>query len=236
MALLTGGPRTATVQAIEDSDLLAIERQDFDRLIAEDRQLAAAVERLSRQRAISNLSAGGTNPSTWARLASSNLDHLSRSEESRILAETGHGSGLAIVLGNILDTIPGCLVIGAKFSGFQSLSLTLILGMFLGGIPEAAASAAMLRKAGYRPDTIFLLWSTVLLAGVTAAAAGKLLIGTPDSMVAIFSQALAGGAVLALIAHAMIPEALDEGGSLVVLPTVAGFLFALYLALEESML
>ncbi len=41
-------------------------------------------------------------------------------------------------------------------------------------------------------------------------------------------------AVLALIAHAMIPEAINEGGSLVVLPTVAGFLFALYLALIAS--
>jgi zinc transporter ZupT len=51
---------------------------------------------------------------------------------------------------------------------------------------------------------------------------------------AIFSQAVAGGAVLALIVHAMIPEAIDEGGSLVVLPTVAGFLFALFLALNSS--
>jgi len=42
------------------------------------------------------------------------------------------------------------------------------------------------------------------------------------------------GAVLALVAHAMIPVALEEGGSLVVLPTVGGFLFALYLALVES--
>ena len=31
----------------------------------------------------------------------------------------------------------------------------------------------------------------------------------------------------------MIPEAFDEGGSLVVLPTGAGFIFALYLALAE---
>src|ERR1700744_658827 len=52
---------------------------------------------------------------------------------------------------------------------------------------------------------------------------------------AIFAQALAGGAVLALVAHAMIPVALEEGGSLVVLPTVAGFLFALYLTLAESL-
>ncbi len=33
----------------------------------------------------------------------------------------------------------------------------------------------------------------------------------------------------------MIPEAIHEGGSLVVLPTVAGFLFALYLALGAAL-
>jgi hypothetical protein len=32
----------------------------------------------------------------------------------------------------------------------------------------------------------------------------------------------------------MIPEAIDEAGSLIVLPTVAGFLVALYPALAES--
>jgi hypothetical protein len=80
----------------------------------------------------------------------------------------------------------------------------------------------------------------VLVAGVVAAAAGKAFIGSSDALIAIFAQALAGGAVLALVAHAMIPVALipvvlEEGGSLVVLPTVAGFLFALYLALAESL-
>jgi CRP-like cAMP-binding protein len=234
MALLSGGPRTATVRAVTATDLLEIGKEDFERLIATDRRLAEAIQRLSHARAIDNLTSGGPHPSTWARVASSNLDHLTRYEASRMLTEGSHGAGLAIVLGNILDTIPGCLVIGAKFDGLQSFSLTLILGMFLGGIPEAAASAAMLQRAGYRPRAIFFLWSTVLVAGVIAAASGKLFIGASDSLVAVFSQAIAGGAVLALVAHAMIPEAIDEGGSLIVLPTVAGFLFALYIALEEA--
>jgi len=47
---------------------------------------------------------------------------------------------------------------------------------------------------------------------------------------AIFFQAVAGGAVLAQVAHAMIPEAIEEAGSLIVLPTVGGFLFAFYLS------
>ena len=92
----------------------------------------------------------------------------------------------------------------------------------------------MLTRAGYSARTIFSLWSMVLVAGVAAAAAGKAFIGSSDALSAIFFQAVAGGAVLALIAHAMIPEAIDEGGSLVVLPTVGGFLFALYLALSAS--
>jgi hypothetical protein len=49
-------------------------------------------------------------------IASSSIQHLSRDETYKLLLETGHAAGLAIVLGNILDTIPGCLVIGAKFS------------------------------------------------------------------------------------------------------------------------
>jgi CRP-like cAMP-binding protein len=234
MSLLSGSPRTATIRAVEDTDLLKIGKDDFDQLVAADSQLADAVKRISHQRAISNLTAGGTDAALWAKVASLSLDHLNRSEARELLSKAAKGAGMAIVFGNILDTIPGCLVIGAKFTAFGNLSLTLMLGMFLGGIPEAAASASMLTKAGYRPAAIFGLWSTVLLAGVVAAAAGKAFIGGNDAIAAIFAQALAGGAVLALVAHAMIPVALEEGGSLVVLPTVAGFLFALYLALAES--
>ena len=73
----------------------------------------------------------------------------------------------------------------------------------------------------------------MLIAGLVAAALGKAFLGASDSLSATFCEAVAGGAVLALITHAMIPEALHQGGSLIVLPTVAGFLFALYLSLLQ---
>jgi CRP-like cAMP-binding protein len=236
MALLSGGGRTATIRAKTDTRLLSIGKEDFDRLLAEDPFLDEQVRKLSHERALSNLRSGDVNPALWAQMARESVDRLSRSEEHRLLQEArqGKGAGLAIVFGNILDTIPGCLVIGAKFVGVESLSLTLILGMFLGGIPEAAASAAMLRKAGYADRTIFLLWATVLVAGVVAAVAGKLFINGSASTAAVLAQAVAGGAILALVTHAMIPEALHKGSSAVVLPAVGGFLFALYLALVEA--
>jgi CRP-like cAMP-binding protein len=233
MALLTGSPRTATIRAATDATLLQIEKEDFERSILSDPELAKTIQQLSHQRAISNLSAAGLNPTTWAAIATSNVQHLTHSESEKLLVETGHGAGLAIVLGNILDTIPGCLVIGAKFNGLQSLSLSLMLGMFIGGIPEAAASASILRKACYPPRTVLLLWSMVMITGVISASAGYLLIGSSESLTAIFCQAIAGGAVLALVAHAMIPEAIHEAGSAIVLPTVAGFLFALYFAIAS---
>jgi len=235
MGLLGGGTRTATIRSVAGAELLEIERDDFDALIAADPIMARAVQRLSHERAIRNLSSGGSNPSAWARVASHSLEHVSRGEANRILREAGRGAGMAIVLGNILDTIPGCLVIGATFNGLANLSLTLMLGMFLGGIPEGAASAAMLTRAGYKPKVIFALWATVLVAGMVAAPLGKVLIGTSSSHAAVFCEAVAGGAVLALVAHTMIPEAIHDGGSLVVLPTVAGFLFALYLALTTAL-
>jgi zinc transporter ZupT len=234
MALLSDSARTATAIASVDVDLLEIDRADFDRMLAADPQLTRAVQRLSHDRALKNLSEGVPDPGKWASVASSNVHHLSHAEANKLLTQAGHGAGMAIIMGNILDTIPGCVVIGANFRGFGSLSLTLMLGMFLGGIPEAAASAAILTRAGFQPKKIFGLWSTVLLAGVLAAAFGKAFISSPESLIAIFCEALAGGAVLALVAHAMIPEAIHDGGSLIVLPTVAGFLFALYLSLSVA--
>ena len=235
MALLSGGPRTATVMAIDATEVMEIERKDFRDLMARDRVVADTVQRLSYDRAIRNLSTGGTNPDLWAKVATASVEQLTHKDEDRILAEAAQGAGLAIVFGSFLDTVPGCIVIGAKFSGLDhALPLTLILALFLSGIPEAAASCAMLLKAGFRPRRILMLWSTVIVAGVAAAVLSYVGLAGSESLAAVFCQALAGGAILGLTVHTLIPEAIDEGGSLVVLPTVAGFVIALYLSLVES--
>jgi signal-transduction protein with cAMP-binding, CBS, and nucleotidyltransferase domain len=130
MSLLSGGPRTATIRAVEDTDLLEIGKDDLEQLVANGPQLAHAVKRVSHQRAIRNLSAGGADAVLWAKVASGSLDHLNRHETGKMLKEAAKGAGMAIVFGNILDTIPGCLVIGAKFTAFGNLSLTLVLECF----------------------------------------------------------------------------------------------------------
>jgi CRP-like cAMP-binding protein len=236
MALLSGTPRTATVRAATDAELLQIDKEAFDRMVAGDPQLAAGLRRLSHERAISNLTSEGSDRGMWARIATSSLDHPTRRETDEMLGKASHGAGLAIVLGDLLDTIPGLIVVGAKFTSLATLSVPVMLGIFVGGIPESAASAALLRKAGFPPWAIYGFWSVTLVAGTLSAVAGKLFIGSSDSLAAVFAEAMAGGSLLALVSHAMIPEALHQGGSLVVLPTVAGFLAALYLVLSHSLI
>ena len=235
MALLSSAPRTATIRAAEETELLQIDKNDFDRLVAEDRDLAVGLQRLSHQRALSNLATGGGDPDKWAKVAAASLDRLSKRDTDKMLTEVGHGAGLAIMLGDLLDTIPGLVVVGAKFTTLATLSFPVMMGIFIGGIPESAASASLLRKAGFAPRTIYGFWSVTLIAGTLSAIVGKVFIGNSDSLIAVFAEAMAGGSLLALVSHAMVPEALHQGGSAVVLPTVAGFLLGLYLILAQSL-
>jgi hypothetical protein len=78
------------------------------------------------------------------------------------------------------------------------------------------------------------MWSIVIVAGIISAMLGNAFISDTDSVFAVIMQAVAAGAILAMVSHAMIPEAFHKGGSSSVLPIVLGFLFALYLALEEA--
>lgn len=66
-----------------------------------------------------------------------------------------------------------------------------MLGMFLGGIPEAAVSASMLTRAGYSKKFIFGVWSLVLIVGMLAAVIGKQFIGNSDTLLAVFFEAVA---------------------------------------------
>lgn len=229
MAMISGNSRSATVEAASRASLLEIDRPGFNLLADRDETLRSAVHDLARKRSLANMKDDNADHSLWARIYHASQGRMPVEDVTK-----GKGIGLAIIFGNILDTIPGCLVIGAKFTGFDSLSATLMVGMFLGGIPESAASATLLRRAGYSTAAVYGMWSLVILAGIVSAIAGQLLISDSDSPVAIIMQAVAAGAILAMVSHAMIPEAIHKGGSISVMPVVLGFLFALYLALEEA--
>lgn len=140
------------------------------------------------------------------------------------------GGGLAIAVGALLDGVPESVVIGASLLGGAGVSLTTVAAVFLSNVPEGLSSAAGMRKAGRPASYVFGVWGGIALAsGVAAFLGAWALEGALPTLVAAI-QALAAGAILAMIADTMIPEAFEATREYAGLVTAAGFLLAFWLS------
>jgi len=111
---------------------------------------------------------------------------------------------------------------------------TLIAGLFLSNFPEALASSANMQLQGWPRWKIFLMWLSLMVITAIGAGFGYLLAGGLNPTWLIFAEGLAAGAMLTMIAAAMIPEAVHMGSANAVgLSTLAGFLGAICFKLFE---
>ncbi|MFH1736555.1 MAG: ZIP family zinc transporter [Actinomycetota bacterium] len=135
-------------------------------------------------------------------------------------------SGSAIFLGAMLDGIPESAAIGVGLAAGQGFGLVMLVAVFLSNFPEGISGALGMKQAGKTPGYIMAVWSSVVLtAGISSVLGYQFLAkAAPDIMAA--SLAIAAGAILAMLADTMMPEAFEEGGRLVALVTVLGFLAA----------
>jgi ZIP family zinc transporter len=139
-------------------------------------------------------------------------------------------SGLAIAVGALLDGIPESVVIGASLLRGQGVGMVAVIAVFLSNIPEGFSSAAGMRKAGRSKAYIFGVWGGIALASGLAALLGNLLLaGTSPTIIAV-ADAIAAGAILAMLVDTMIPEAFEVTHEYAGLVTVAGFLCAFMLS------
>ena len=73
------------------------------------------------------------------------------------------GSGLAIVLGIVLDGIPESAVIGLGLLEGTGVSVAVLAAVFLSNLPEAIAATTGLAAGGWRRGRIIGLWVLVTL-------------------------------------------------------------------------
>ena len=154
---------------------------------------------------------------------------------------------MAVWLGILLDGIPESIVIGAglfvviaahtagdPLRFVHVIPYTLIAGLFLSNFPEALSSSANMLAAGWTRRKIFFMWFALMVMTALGAGLGFLLAGALSETWLVFAEGVAAGAMLTMIAAAMIPEAAAHGKpSEVGLSTLAGFLAAVAFKLLE---
>jgi zinc transporter, ZIP family len=139
------------------------------------------------------------------------------------------GSPLAIVLGSVLDGIPESFVLGLTVLQ-GGVSVSLLAGVALSNLPEGMSSSSGLKAAGWPRGRVALMWLAVVVVSALSAAAGYALLDPASGLTGALVQAFAAGALLAMLADTLLPEAYEVEGVLTGPLVVVGFAFSLTLS------
>lgn len=233
MALLTGEDRSATVRAKTPMELYELGKADFDAMLLHSPQLSSGLSRILARRLRETTQSTAKNKALdddhWRQrvLDSVEVDIPITEQQFKELAQSS--APLAILIGTLIDNIPEALVIGFN-AGLGQVGSSFLLAVFISNIPEAMSSSIGMKQAGTSSQRILALWGgAVLLSGLMAVFGSLLVNFTTDWMLGA-AQATAGGAILAMVASTMMPEAYEMGGGSVTFSTIAGFLISFWVA------
>ncbi len=135
----------------------------------------------------------------------------------------------AIVFGSVLDGIPESFVLGLTVLQ-GGVSVALLVGISLSNFPEGMASSAGLREQGWSGPRVMRMWLIVLVASAVASAAGYVLLDNASPTAGALAQAFAAGALLAMVADSLLPQAYEVEGVWTGPLVVSGFAVSLILS------
>jgi ZIP family zinc transporter len=160
-----------------------------------------------------------------AALARRGAQHRKRSGDQQP-SQQETGSGTALALGALLDGVPESVVLGASLLGGGGIGAAVLTAVFISNVPEGLSSAAGMKKAGRPARYVFAVWGGIALASAISAAIGYATLQGAAPQVLAAITAIAAGAILAMVADTMIPEAFEQAHLGTGLVTAFGFLTA----------
>jgi CRP-like cAMP-binding protein len=237
MALLSGKPHISRAVAEQDAVLLEIHKDDFKEIVEVSPGLKKKLLQLGKEGQHSDSIPDISNEQSqqWLEDASFNLEselgHPTESEminDASVQKSKGSSVALAIWLGIALDGIPESLIIGSSMEG-SVVSLALVGGLFLANFPESMSSAVVMKRQGSKTFLIIMMWVSLMVMTAVGAALGNVFVSDASPQLHALLEGMAAGAMLAMIAQTMLPEAFTHGGWMTGLMTVIGFLAAIYM-------
>jgi ZIP family zinc transporter len=136
--------------------------------------------------------------------------HRKRSGDQQPSESDQGGSGAAIAIGALLDGIPESVVLGLSLLGGKGVGVGVLVAIFISNLPEGLSSAAGMKRNGRSATYVFGVWVGIAVASGLAGLLGCLLLqGASPVLIAVIT-AIAAGAILAMLADTMIPEAFER--------------------------
>ena len=234
-AFMTGGRYSTSAMALEATTVWVLRKKDFNYLIVVLPELARRYKRYLQQQTtqrylIERQKLTEDNAILWAKRAIKHLSLGTKIKPAMAFHSGIHeqkGAPLGIWLGLMLDGIPEALVIGASLI-HSHLGYSLLAGLFLSNYPEALSSSVGMRKQGMKFSIILLMWTSLMLVTGILSVLGNIYFAGIGHEMFSFTEGLAAGAMLTMIAQTMLPEAYFKGGEIIGFSTLLGFLAAIF--------
>jgi zinc transporter, ZIP family len=165
---------------------------------------------------------------------------LSRDKEMDMMRRSGHAAaagrpmtmprdhaeaarGESIAAGLFVDGVPESLALGLTIAEGE-LGVALLAGIVVGNVVEAYGAAQPIVAGGHTRRFAITLLALIGLALALSTVLGGTVLADASGEVVGTAQAVAAGAVLAVVTIAIVPHAFDEVSSGVAAASVLGFL------------
>jgi ZIP family zinc transporter len=171
---------------------------------------------------------------------------LTRDPEMEMMRRSGHAAaagrpmtmpapqaeaarGEAIAAGLFVDGVPESIALGLTIAEGE-IGLALLVGILVGNVVEAYGAAQPIIVGGHSKRFAVVLLGAIGVALAAATLVGGTVLSDASPSVVGTAQAVAAGAVLAVVSISIIPHAFEEVSSLVASATALGFVAGYLLA------
>ena len=165
---------------------------------------------------------------------------LSRNEEMKLARRSMHAAasgramgmsvnqaeatrGESIAVGLFVDGVPESIAVGLTIAEGE-VGVALLAGVLIGNVVESYGAAQPIVVGGRTRRFAVTLLAAIGVALASATVLGGTVLADASPELVGTAQAVAAGAVLAVVSIAVIPHAFEEVSSVVATATVAGFI------------